>query len=59
MGFEVTFKSSKSKGKEMNEYLWQELINHRHDIMIPVLIVYITALYYLNKWDRRNFHKKK
>jgi hypothetical protein len=37
----------------MNEYLWDELINHRHDIMIPITIIYITILYYLNKRARQ------
>ena len=37
----------------MNEYLWNELINHRHDIMIPITIIYITILYYLNKRARQ------
>lgn len=35
-----------------NEYLWMELITHRHDIMIPVLIVQIQILYFLNKRGR-------
>jgi hypothetical protein len=35
-----------------NEYLWQELINHRHDVMIPVLIIQTQILYFLNKRGR-------
>jgi len=36
----------------MNEYLWEEIINHRHDIMIPILIVQTQILYFLNKRAR-------
>ncbi len=36
----------------MNEYLWDELINHRHDIMIPILIIQTQMLYFLNKRSR-------
>ena len=35
-----------------NEYLWEELINHRHDVMIPVLIIQTQILYFLNKRGR-------
>jgi hypothetical protein len=36
----------------MNEYLWDELINHRHDVMIPLLIIQTQILYFLNKRGR-------
>ena len=34
----------------MNEYLWSELINHRHDIIIPLLVIVVIVYHYLDRW---------
>ena len=34
----------------MIEYYWQELVHHRHDIMIPIFIVCYIIFRYLDRW---------
>jgi len=34
----------------MNEFLWNEIVNHRHDIVIPILVIVVIAYHYLDKW---------
>jgi hypothetical protein len=38
------------KENQMNEYLWSELINHRHDIIIPILVIVVILYHYLDRW---------
>ena len=38
------------KENQMNEYLWIELINHRHDIIIPILVIVVILYHYLDRW---------
>ncbi len=39
-----------TKENQMNEYLWSELINHRHDIIIPILVIVVILYHYLDRW---------
>jgi hypothetical protein len=34
----------------MSEYLWSELINHKHDIVIPFLVIIVMIYHYLDRW---------
>jgi len=42
----------------MFKYYWETIVHHHHDIMLPVLIVYGTIMYFLFKWFVRNELKK-
>lgn len=42
----------------MFKYYWETIIHHQHDIMVPIFIVYCTAMYFIGKWFIRNEFKK-
>ncbi len=42
----------------MWEYYWQSLVDHRHDIMIPVLIIYLIVDKFVDRWFWINWLRK-
>jgi hypothetical protein len=42
----------------MWEYYWQALVEHRHDIMIPILIVYLIVDKFVDRWFWINWIRK-
>ena len=42
----------------MLEYYWQSLVEHRHDIMIPILIVYLIVDKFVDRWFWINWLRK-
>ena len=37
-------------GVIMWEFYWEAIVDHRHDIMIPILIVYMIVDKYIDRW---------
>ena len=42
----------------MWEFYWEALVEHRHDIMIPVLIVYLIIDKFVDRWFWINWFRK-
>ena len=45
-------------GVIMMEYYWETIVQHRHDIMIPVLIIYLIVDKFIDRWFWINWFRK-